>query len=183
MFTAERGTAGNRWPVVRLRAGCQTEIVLLSREFFALTTHWFRCTVPCSVDNCALCELLPARGLFYVACMCASRVSLLELGALSACHMEQHARLLHSGLRPGLVFCLSRRGQKSPVHTECIREQPGVSPVGLLDLAVHTLALYKFPPANPGDSLEQYEARVRTIAQKRNELTARQLTASQQKSI
>lgn len=178
MFTAERGTAGNRWPVVRLRAGCSTEIVLLSQQFFSLTTHWFRCTVPCAVDNCALCELLPSRGLFYVACVCDSRVSLLELGALSALNFEQHAKLLHAGMRPGLVFSLRRRTAKSPVHSEVIREQPGVSAVLMTDLAVHTLALYKFPPMNPNDTMENYEARIRKIAQARNELTARQLTAA-----
>jgi hypothetical protein len=183
MFTADRGTCGNRWPVVRLRAGCSTEITLLSREFFALTTHWHRCTVPCAVDECALCELLPSRGLFYCACVCQSRVSLLELGAMSSAHMEQHAKLLHGGMQPGQVFVLSRRGQKTPVHSEVERVQSGVSPIPLLSLAAHVLALYKFPPPNPSDSIEDYEVRIRLIAQKRNELAARQLTASKQTEV
>lgn len=177
MFNADRGTAGNRWPVVRLRAGCSTEVVLLSPAFFALTTHFDRCTVPCAVDDCALCPLLPARGLFYLAVMCNSRVSLLELGGLSASNFEQHAKLLHGGMRPGLVFALSRRGQKSPVHSECIREVPSVSPITTLDLANHVLALYKFPPANPHETIESYEARVRSMAQTRNELAAQRITS------
>lgn len=183
MFEADRGTCGNRWPVVRLRAGSSTEIVLLSREFFCLTTHWNRCTIPCAGDGCALCEILPARGLFYLAAMCMGRVHLVELGALSAANLEQHAKLLHGGLRQGLVFSLARRTAKSPVYSECIREQAGVSPVSQIVLAAHVLALYKFPPPNPADSIESYEMRVRGIAQRRNELAAAQVLAGKSERV
>lgn len=183
MFEADRGTCGNRWPVVRLRAGSSTEIVLLSREFFCLTTHWNRCTVPCAGEGCALCEILPARGLFYLAAMCMGRVHLVELGALSAANLEQHAKLLHSGLRQGLVFSLSRRTGKSPVHSEVVREQASVSPIPLLQLSAHVLALYKYPPPNPAETIEAYELRVRAIAQRRNQLLATQILQAKSERV
>lgn len=183
MFDADRGTCGNRWPVLRVRAGSATEIVLLSQDFFCLTTHWDRCTVPCAGDGCGLCEILPARGLFYLAAMCMSRVHVVELGALSSANLEQHAKLLHSGLRPGLVFSLSRRTGKSPVHSEVVREQAGVSVVPVLVLAAHVLALYKYPPPNIGESIEAYEVRIRGLALRRNSLLARRLLESKTERV
>lgn len=175
MFSADLGTAGNRWPVVRLRGGCTTEVVLLSRQFFAVTTHWDRCTVLCPIDGCALCELLPARGLFYAAVICNGHVHLLELGATSANHLEQHSKLLHGGMVPGLLLRLKRRADKSPVHSEGIGQKPGCSEICPIDLARHVMALYKFPPSNPGELLCEYEVRIRGMAQRRNELTAQRL--------
>lgn len=175
MFDSDFRTAGNRWNVVRLSAGSTTELVLLSPRFFCLTTHFQRVTIPCAVDDCALCELLPSRGLFYVAGHCAGQVRLLELGAASASHFEQHAKLLHGGMRAGLVFRLSRRGAKAPVHSEVLRVQESAREIPLLSLAAHTMALYKFPPPNPGDSMEQYSVRCSAIARRRNELAAAQL--------
>lgn len=175
MFEPMFGSAGSRWPVVRLRAGSQTEVMLLGDRFFALTTHWVGHTVPCSVDDCGLCEVVAARGLFYLAVANCGRTSLLELGALSANDLEQHCKLLHGGMRPGLIVEVSRRGAKSPVRSEGVRFQDGVAAISILDLAAHALALYKFPPPNPGESMGSYEVRCRTIAQRRNQLTATQL--------
>lgn len=183
MFTADRGTAGNRWPVVRLRAGSKSEVVLLSRSFFCVTTHWDRCTVLCSVDGCPLCDLLPSRGLFYVAAMCAGRVSLVELGALSASNLEQHCKLLHAGMNPGQVLELSRRTSKSPVYSECVRVQAGASEISTIDLATHVLALYKFPPPNPGELIEGYEVRIRQACRRRNELAAQRLLKSRREGV
>lgn len=172
MFTADRALGVHRWPVVRLGANSVTEVVLLSSRFFALTTHWNKCTLPCCVEDCRLCEVLPSRGLFYVAAMCQSRVSIVELGSLSASHLEQHCKLLHSGMKPGLVVSLSRRGLKQPVRSEVLRTQPGCTEVSQLDLASKVMVLYKFPGPNPGEELLQYEERVRKIAKVRCERAA-----------
>src|SRR6266487_791749 len=167
MFNADRTLGSNRWPVVRLVAGSRSEVVLLSSRFFCLTTHWTRCTIPCCGDDCGLCELLPFRGLFYVACACNSRVSILELASQSASHFEQHVKLLHGGMRIGLVVQLSRRGAKSPVNTEVVREQEKCTEVSQLELARHVMALYKFPCPNPGEDLAAYELRCRAVAKVR----------------
>lgn len=164
MFDADRTLGANRWPIVRVRSGGQTEVTLLSTRFFAISTHWNRCTLPCCGENCRLCELLPVRGLFSCAVMCNSRVSILELGSQSASYLEQHAKLLHGGMRPGLVFRLARSGQKRPVSSEVIREVTTCREVPLLELASHVMAVYKYPPPNPDEAMESYERRCRAVA-------------------
>lgn len=182
MFDADRQLGRNRWPLVRLRAGCECEVVLLSRKFFSLSTHWIRSTVPCCGDECRLCEVLPTRGLFYVAVICESRLSLLELGAMSASDFEQHAKLLHSCMTPGQVYRLWRRGAKSPVRSEVVSVRDGVSEIALLDLATHVMALYKFPPPNLGEEMESYEVRCRLIARMRCDRAANQLAVECERS-
>jgi len=167
MFEADRTLGSHRWPLVRLRASSHTEVVLLSTRFFSLTTHWSTHTFPCCGDGCPCCELLPARGLFYVAVHCVGRISILELGSQSASHFEQHAKLLHGGMRPGLVFSLSRSGAKHPVRSEVVRVVDKCSEVSMLELSSRVMTLYKFPCPNPGDELADYELRCRTVARVR----------------
>lgn len=172
MFTADRSLGANRWPVVRLVAGSQAEVVLLSSRFFALTVHWdpsppIPHSVPCPGDDCPLCEMLTSRGLFYVAVGCNSRVSILELASQSSSLLEQHCKLLHGGMRPGLVLRLSRRGSRKPILSEALRFQEKCSEVSMLDLATKVMALFKFPPPNPGEELHNYSNRCSKIARVR----------------
>lgn len=178
MFEADRSTNLLRWPVLRLRADSRTEVVLMSSRFFSLTTHWIKCTLPCAGDGCRLCQVLPARGLFYLAVTCDARLSILELGGYSASFIEQHAKLFHGGFAPGLVCELSRKGSKQPVRSEVLRVQTGVLEVPMLELATHVMALYKFPCPNPGDDIEQYERRCRQIASIRCDRAAESLIPS-----
>lgn len=177
MFEADRASGVHRWPVVRLHAGSKVEMILCSQAFFPLTTHWVGRTVPCCVCDCDLCELLPSRGLFYVACVVMSRLSLLELGAASASHFEEHAKLLHGGMRPGLVFEVRRSGAKQPVRSEVVRFQENVQGVPMLSLAAHALALYRMPPPNPTEDLERYSRRLQSLVQRRNVHLALELKA------
>lgn len=183
MFNADRTLGASRWPVVRLGAGSRTEVVLLSTRFFSLTTHWNKCTLPCCGDDCRLCEMLPARGLFYAAVHCVSRISILELASQSASHFEQHAKLLGGGMRVGLVFQLERRGAKHPVRSEIIREQDKCSEVAALELAARVMALYKFPCPNPGDDLPAYEARCRSVAKVRCDRAADLLSNASSRQV
>lgn len=183
MFEADQTLGVHRWPVVRLRGGSETEVVLLSCRFFALTTHWNRCTFPCCGEDCPVCELLPSRGLFYAATHCAGRVSILELGAQSASHFEQHAKLLHGGMRPGLVFRLTRHGAKSPVRSEVVRRQENCSEVSQLELASRVMTLYKFPCPNPNEDIASYERRCRSVAKVRCTRTAQLLTDSRDRQV
>lgn len=178
MFESNQDGGVARWPVVRLGVGSKTQIILLSPRFFPLTTHWYKCTVPCPGDECALCELLPGRGQFYVAVGCNGRVSLLELGSQSASHFEQHARLFGGGMRPGLRADLSRRSAKSPVYAEVVGFKEETKEVELLDLAAHVMALYRFPCPNPGENLAAYERRVKMMSQLRNKRLRDQLTVA-----
>lgn len=167
MFTADADLATNRWEVVRIQAGHQTEIILLSSRFFELTTHWVGRTVLCPGEDCPLCDSLPSRGLFYAACKWNSRVSILELGSLSASLLEQNATLLWHGMHPGLVVQLARRNPKFPVKSECVRDVHVSAGVDHLVLARHVLALFKFPCPNVGELIDAYELRCRRIAKVR----------------
>lgn len=183
MFEADRTLGTNRWPVVRLVAGSTTEFTLLSSRFFCLTTHWIKATTPCPGDDCRLCEELPSRGLFYVAGMCGSRISILELGAQSSGLFEQHAKFTHGGFKPGLVFQLRRRGSKSPVYSEIMRFQEGCSEVPQIDLASHVMALFKFPCPNPDEDLLMYEQRCRLVAKVRCDRAAQLLAAKRDRQM
>lgn len=175
MFDADRTLGTHRWHVVRLSPGSATEVVLLSQAFFAVTTHWNGVTVLCPGDDCDLCDFLPSRGLFYLAVHCLGAVRMLELGAQSASHLEQHCRLLYGGIKAGQIVALNRRTAKSPVHSEVVRFQENVQPVTTLSLAQHVLAMYKFPPPNPSEDLERYEARIRESCILRNRRIANEL--------
>lgn len=167
MFTADPTLATYRWPVVKLRPGHRTQGVLLSPKFFCVTTHWIDNTILCCVEDCPLCELIPARGLFYIAVLVESRRSLVELGALSAMNLEQHAKLLHGGMKPGQVIEFRRSGAKQPVSSEIVRSVETFDAVSQITLAQRVMSLYKFPPPNPDEALETYEKRIRSIAQVR----------------
>lgn len=177
MFEADKTLGVHRWHVVRLPAGTSTEVVLLSPDFFCVTTHWHRTTILCAVDGCPLCQILPSRGLFYIAVHCLGAVRMVELGAQSAGHLEQHCKLLHGGMKAGQVIRLQRRGAKSPVHSEVVRFQENASPVTQLNLAKHVMALYKFPPPNPSEDIERYSIRVQESVRLRNTRIAAELLA------
>lgn len=183
MFDADRGAGSSRWQVLRLRGGCSADIVLLSRSFFAVSTHWTGCTVACAGEGCELCELLPGRGLFYVAAMCIARVHLVELGAQSASHMEQQAKLLHGGLTPGQEWTLRRRTDKAPIYTECTGQRQASSEVLPLQIAAKVMALYKYPCPNPTENLEQYDARIHASAVLRCKRLAEQIKAGKQERV
>lgn len=172
MFTADQVLGAHRWPLVRLGAKSRTEVILLSDRFFTLTTHWNNGTIPCPGQDCQVCELLPSRGLYYLAVWCASRINLLELGAHSAVALDQHCGLMHGGLRPGLVVELRREGAKHPVRSEVLREVDQTKTVSELELAKRTMAIYKFPPPNPGEELGGYERRCRALAKIRTDRVA-----------
>lgn len=167
MFEADQSLGAYRWKIVHLRSGSQTEVVLLSSRFFCLTTHWVGHTILCPGEDCPLCELIPARGLFYLATLWNSRVSILELGATSASYFEQGAKFSGGGMLPGNVFALSRVGAKSPVRSEFVRRVDNVQNVTHIELATRVMALYKFPPPNPTEDLKAYEARMRLVAKSR----------------
>lgn len=172
MFDADFGSATRRWPLVRFGQNSRTRVTLLSTRFFAVTTHWTGVTVLCPGDGCALCELVPARGLFYLAVVCEQRVSLVELGSQSASHLEQHLKLLHSGMVVGHVLDLRRSGKRQPVFAECVETLPNVGGVTYEDLMRHVMVVYKMPAPNPSESVEDYEVRIAAMVRRRNERCA-----------
>ena len=167
MFTADQIAGVARWPLVRVSARGETRVTLLSDHFLPLTVHWVGRSVVCAGDGCELCTVLPARGLFYLAVMNNDRPSILELASLSSSLLEQHCKLLHRGMRPGLVVRLYRRQGNQPVGSEVVDELQGVERVGQIVLAARVLALYHFPGPNPAETLEAYGARIASMAKVR----------------
>jgi len=163
MFTNDSEAGSTRWPLVRVQAGGETEIVVCGSRFLPLTTHWVGQTTVCAGDGCALCDVLPVRGLFYLPVVCGSRPSILELSSTSASHFEQHCKLLHGGIRPGLVVRLSRRGRKQPVYSEVVSCIETASTVPLLDFVGKVMILFHFPGPNPGEDFPSYETRLRAM--------------------
>lgn len=168
MFNADHGTAGNRWNLLRIQPGHKITFTLLSERFFTLTTHYARVTVPCSGDGCRLCELLPSRGVFYLAGMVDGIRAIVELSAMSAMELEQHLTLLHGGFVVGHRISVTRRGKRTPVRSEVIETLPSVNAVPMITLASRVMAIYKCPCAKPGETLEQYGERLSALCAIRN---------------
>ena len=183
MFQVDQNSGGARWPLVRVQVGGETKVVLLAMQFLPLTVHWVGRSVPCAGDGCALCSWLPGRGLFYLPVMCSGRASILELSAISASHLEQHCKLLHGGVRTGLVLRLSRRTTKAPIFSEVIEEKQGVRNVPSVDFAGRVMALFQLPGPNPGESIEDYSGRCSKICLRRSESEVAKLKASAEKRV
>lgn len=182
MFEADQTSGGARWPLVRVAAGSETVVTLLSGRMLPLTVHWAERSVPCCGSDCPLCSWLPARALFYLPVICMQRVSILELASLSSSHFEQHCKLLHGGVRAGLVLRLTRRSQKAPIFSEVIDEKKGVKDVSLVELAAKVMALYQLPAPNVAEELESYSARCAHITRIRAERILAKLKSSNQQS-
>lgn len=173
MFDASPSPGSTRWPVVRVGVGGTTRVVVCAERFLPLTTHWVTRTVLCAGEDCPLCEALAARGLFYLPVAWDERPAMLELSALASSHFEQHAKLLHGGIRPGLVVELSRRGRRSPVRAEVVAVRENVAAVPVLEFAPKVMALYSLPGPNPGETFAEYEQRLVRVVRIRAERSRR----------
>lgn len=160
MFDPNFCSSASRWPLVRISSGGRTSVILLQTTMLPLSVHWVGRSMLCPQAACALCNILPVRGLFYLPVSCNGRASILELGAMSSSHLEQHCKLLHGGVRPGLEVDLTRRGAKSPVHSEVVGFRPGCVSVEMIEFIGRVMALYHLPSANPNETIAAYEARL-----------------------
>lgn len=164
MFDAPDSAGVNRWPVLKLRAGSKCSAVLLGMRFLPLSSHWAGQTLPCPGESCPLCEILPLRGLWYLPVSVEGRASILEMSSMASSNFEQHAKLLHGGMQVGQLVEFSRRGAKSPIYGEIVEQCAGVVAVPFMLFASRVMALYHLPAANPSESLERYEERLRAIS-------------------
>lgn len=183
MFTDDSRSGSVRWPVVRIAPGGETEIVVCGKRFLPLTTHWIGHTTVCAGDGCLLCDVLPVRGLFYLACVCASRPSILELSSMSASHFEQHCKLLHGGISPGLVVKLSRRSRRAPVYSEVVGRLETASEVVLTEFVGKVMTLFHYPGLNPGEDFATYERRLRAMVLLRSERERRAYDLSSSRRV
>lgn len=175
MFDAPDPAGAARWPVVRISVGGRCRVITLGSAFLPLSVHWVGHSIPCSRKQCALCEALPVRALFYLPVACQGRTSIFEVSSTASANIEQHCKLLHGGLRPGLELDVLRRSAKSPLYGEVVGEHSSTSEVPLLLFASRVMALYHLPCANPQETLEAYQVRLHKICAVRNERLAQQL--------
>lgn len=192
MFSPTPSAGAARWSIVRVRAGSQTEVIVVGSKLLPLSTHWIAAgrgrSVLCPVDDCPLCVWLPVRGFFYLPVIWDARQCILELSSLAASHFEQHCKLLHGGIRPGLVVALSRKSAKQPIRSEVVEEREGVAAVDFLTFCSRVMAVYNYPPANPValgscpmQALEMYERRLMVAARVRAQLVVDELQAASAK--
>ena len=170
MFQADSSAGAARWPLVRVQAGGETRVILVHDRLLPLSVHWVQKSIVCPGDGCDLCTDLPVRGLFYLPVVCCNRVSLLELGAQAASHLEQHCKLLHAGLRPGLSIRLSRRTSKSPIYSEVLEFVDSTRAIDFMTFVSRVMALYHLPCANPEESFQDYSERLILIAKRRAQI-------------
>ena len=164
MFVANLNAGVSRWPIVRVQVRGVTEVILLGGRMLPLSVHWLGRSVICAGDCCALDDYLPARGVYYLPVVWGASVSILELAAQSSSHLEQLCSLLHGGMRAGLKVRISRKTPKASLYSEVIGFSETTREVDFLDFASRVMAIYHLPPANPSDTIESYESRVRLIA-------------------
>lgn len=175
MFDAPDPAGAARWPVVRISVGGRCRVITLGSAFLPLSVHWVGHSVPCSRKDCALCQLLPVRALFYLPVVCQGRTSILEVSSTASANIEQHCKLLHGGLRAGLELDVLRRSAKAPLYGEVVGEHSSTSEVALVLFASRVMALYHLPCANPRETLEAYQVRLQVICAVRNDRLADQV--------
>lgn len=180
MLSLERPSCLPRWPVVRVKEGRETKVQLLSGDWVRLVTHFFRRTFLCpEVAECVSCELLPQRAYWYLPCFClgSQRPSILELSAHASADLEQRCRFAGWPVFAGVQVELARRSKKAPLRMELIG-RVDVPPVAKLsEWASALMALYCLPAFVPGETLDVYGARVKTVVVRRSALMAQQVEA------
>lgn len=168
-------------PILRLKAGSDATVRLLSADWIRLPTHFARSTVLCTgQQDCPLCELLPTRWYWYLPAIAVQTkaVVLLELSAKASADLEQAAGLFGSGFHAGARFQLIRRGAKSPVRVEWTGQDDPGKGMMLHEWVTPLMHVFGLPPINPGEQLEAYADRVHRPLHKRAEALAARLAAA-----
>lgn len=174
-----------RWPLLRVNAGQEVEVRLLSAAWFRVATHFSRRTLLCAgTEDCPLCGLLPSRSYYYLpaAGRQIKRRVLLELSPLAAADLEQNCRMLEGGFRPGLTVCFSRRSARAPMRSEVLGSGGSCDPVPHETWITAVMAVYGMPAVHAGESLADYGARTASRVIERANQQASVLRAGHAKS-
>jgi hypothetical protein len=156
-------------------------VQLLSGDWVRLSTHFWRSTFLCpEVEECDVCDLLPARAYWYlpVLVVATQRPSILELSAHASADLEQRCRFVGSAPRPGVEVELSRRSKKAPLRCEYTGQAERPAVARLHEWVTPLMALYRLPAMTPAESLEEYGCRVRAKVIERAKLVAGQMRAA-----
>lgn len=153
-----------RWPMFRVQVHSKCEVQLLSGDWVRLVTHFNGRTFLCpEVEECDACNVLPGRAYWYlpVLALGSKRQAILELSAHASADLEQRCRFVGSAVREGVQVELSRRTQKAPLGFEVIGQAEAPPKAILHEWLTALMLLYKLPEVRPGESVEDYGARLR----------------------
>jgi len=174
----ESPTRSIRWPVVRVVPNHDVCCMLLSGDWFRLSTHFHRRTLLCTDnDLCPLCSLLPSRPYWYLPCLVLPNKcrGLLELSATTSADLEQRAKMLHGRIGAGLSVRLTRRGKKRPVYAEIVDDVACSPSLVLATWVSAVMAIFGFSAMREYESLESYSARIQPAVLERAEALAAHL--------
>lgn len=161
-----------RWPVMRVRPGGVFRAQLLADSWVRLVTHFWGHTFLCPEGpKCDACEFLPRRPYWYLPVLefQTQRHCILELSAAACSDLEQRCRFVGSAPRAGVQVEMSRKSAKAQIRLEVLGQETPTGEAALWDWGTALMALYRLPPMQRGELLEQYGARVRrTVTSRAN---------------
>jgi hypothetical protein len=178
MLRDEAPTREARWPVARIEPGHDLGVVLLGADWLRLDTHFYKRTQIClGSEACPVCAFLPARSYYYLPAVVAAtrRPTLLELSPLASSDLEQQAKLLEQGLRPGLELIFTRRSCRAPVRCSVVRQGAAPKAVPHHVWVSAVMAVFGFGAMLENEDLVAYRKRLMPSAVARCERLAGEL--------
>lgn len=169
------------WSVVRVVAGHDVRVTLLSGDWLRLTTHFFFGTLLCAEgEDCPACALLPGRSYWYLPCIVAGsgRLGILELSSTTSADLEQRSKFSGVGLRAGVEVRISRRSKKAPCRCEVVGSNEAAPSAQLHEWASGLFRIFGFGPLHPEETIEAYGARIREVVRRRAQVVADRVVAS-----
>lgn len=169
------------WSIVRVAAGHDVRVTLLSADWLRLTTHFFCGTFLCAEgDDCPACALLPGRSYWYLPCIVAGTggLGILELSATTSADLEQRSKFGGVGLRAGVEVRISRRSRKAPCRCEVVGAYEAMALARLHEWASGLFRIYGFGPLQPDETIEAYGDRIREVVRRRAQVVADRVVAS-----
>lgn len=177
-MNCERPRREIRWPIVRVQAGHESTIELLSGEWLRLATHYAGRTLLCTEsESCELCSLCPSRFYWYLPCVYlpGRTPAICEFSASTSSMLEQNAEMLHGSVGAGLKVRLARKAAKKPVYVEVVGYQKTTPNLSFQEWASALMAVYGLPVLRPEESIAEYGVRVESFILQRAELAANKM--------
>lgn len=174
----ERPRREIRWPIVRVQAGHDCAIELLSGDWLRLATHYAGRTLLCAESEaCDLCSLCPTRFYWYLPCCVLPTRSpaICEFSASTSSQLEQNAKMLHGCIGAGFKVRLARKSAKKPVYAEVLSYAKTTPQLTFQEWASALMAVYGLPGLRPGETIAEYGVRVEDFILQRANLAANKL--------
>jgi len=182
MLSTEAPSAARRLRIMRVPADTKAVVSLVSSDWVRLVTHFggvqksrtFLCP---EVPECDACTYLSSRPYWYLPCRSNStgQMFLLELSSHASAELEQRCRFVGSTVRPGIEVEMSRRSKRAPLRIEVVGQAASSECSPLHEWVSPLMAIFGFGALRPGETLDQYGARIGGLVLQRANLVAGQL--------